>query len=291
MLRQRLLTAAVGIPAMLAVVYAGRGWLGGAVALLSLVGLREFFALTAAARAGADSHHRGGIGLLHLLGYGFALSLPLVHTVQPEAGAAARLLAVALPAAALLAIVRWGRGSPSSPRVATAVAGLGALILPSLFTYLVELRNLGAGPVLLSGLNLRVAGGACWVFLVLASCWTADTAAYAVGKKWGRRKLCPAISPGKTVEGAIAGLIGSLVATAALGWWFGLPIAYGAALGALLGVTGQLGDLAESKLKRWAEVKDSGALLPGHGGVLDRFDSLLLNAPVGFYYLRAVLGG
>jgi len=291
MLWQRLLTAAIGIPAILAVVHAGRGWLGGAVALLALVGLREFFALTAAARAGADSHHPGGIGLLHLLGYGFALSLPLVHTFRPEAGAAARLLAVALPAAALLAIVRWGRKSPASPRVATAVAGLGALILPSLFTYLVELRKLDAGPVLLSGLNLRVAGGTCWLFLVLAACWAADTAAYAVGKKWGRRKLCPAISPGKTVEGAIAGLIGSLLATAAFGWWFGLPLAYGAPLGALLGVAGQLGDLAESKLKRWADVKDSGALLPGHGGVLDRFDSLLLNAPVGFYYLRAVVGG
>ena len=291
MLWQRLLTAAIGIPAMLAVVYAGHWWLGGAVALLALVGLREFFALTAAAQASADSHRRSGIGPLHLLGYGFALALPLVHTVLPEAGAAARLLAVALPAAALLAIVRWGRSSPSSPRVATAVAGLGALILPSLFTYLVALRNLDAGPVLLSGLNVRVAGGTCWLLLVLASCWAADTAAYAVGKKWGRRKLCPAISPGKTVEGAIAGLIGSLLATAAFGLWFGLPIAYGAPLGALLGVTGQLGDLAESKLKRWARVKDSGALLPGHGGVLDRFDSLLLNAPVGFYCLRAVLGG
>ena len=291
MLWQRLLTAAIGIPAMLGVVYAGGRWLGGAVALLALVGLREFFALTTAARAGADSHNRNGTRLLHVLGYGFALCLPLVHTVWPEAGAAARLLAVALPAAALLAIVRWRRSSPSSPRVATAVAGLGALIVPSLFTYLVELRNLGAGPVLLSGLNVRVAGGTCWLFLVLASCWAADTAAYAVGKKWGRRKLCPAISPGKTVEGAIAGLIGSLLATAAFGFWFGLPLAYGASLGGLLGVAGQLGDLAESKLKRWAGVKDSGALLPGHGGVLDRFDSLLLNAPVGFYYLRAVLGG
>ena len=291
MLWQRLLTAAIGIPAMLAVVYAGHWWLGGAVALLALVGLREFFALIAAARAGAEPHHRSGIGLLHVLGYGFALSLPLVHTFRPEAGAAARLLAVALPATALLAIVRWGRSSPSSPRVATAVAGLGALILPSLFTYLVALRNLDAGPVLLSGLNVRVAGGTCWLFLVLASCWAADTAAYAVGKKWGRRKLCPAISPGKTVEGVIAGLIGSLVAVTAFGLWFGLPLAHGAPLGLLLGVTGQLGDLAESKLKRWAGVKDSGVLLPGHGGVLDRFDSLLVNAPVGFYYLRAVLGG
>jgi len=291
MLWQRLLTAAIGIPTMLAVVYLGRWWLGGAVALLALLGLREFYALTEAAAARAGLPRGGGMKLLHVLGYVFALSLPLLHTRWPEAGAAARLLAVALPATGLLAVVRWGRSSPYSPRVATAVAGLGSLLLPSLFTYLVELRNLAPGPVLLSGLELTVAGGACWLFLVIASCWAADTAAYGVGKKWGRRKLCPAISPGKTVEGAIAGLVGSVLAAAAFGFWFGLPPAQGALLGLLLGVTGQVGDLTESKVKRWAGVKDSGALLPGHGGVLDRFDSLLPNAPVGFYCLRAFLGG
>jgi phosphatidate cytidylyltransferase len=132
--------------------------------------------------------------------------------------------------------------------------------------------------------------GAGWLALVVAACWAADTAAYAVGKTLGRHKLCPSISPGKTVEGAVGGLIGAMLLTFLLGQWLGLPTGHALALGALLGVAGQLGDLAESKLKRWAGVKDSGSILPGHGGVLDRFDSLLVNAPLAYYYLRFIAG-
>jgi len=133
--------------------------------------------------------------------------------------------------------------------------------------------------------------GACWLFLVFAACWAGDSAAYAVGRTWGHRKLWPTVSPGKTVEGALAGLLASIVIVAVLAWVFGVALYFGLALGVLMGVGGQLGDLAESKLKRWAGVKDSGSLLPGHGGVLDRFDSLLVNAPLAYFFLRAVLWG
>lgn len=120
-----------------------------------------------------------------------------------------------------------------------------------------------------------------------------DTFAYYGGRRFGRRKLAPEISPGKTVEGAICGLIGSM-AGAMLGplWFFQrLPIGHALLLGAVLGATGILGDLAESLLKRAGSVKDSGALLPGHGGILDRIDSLLLAAPVLYWYHRLVLTG
>jgi phosphatidate cytidylyltransferase len=119
-------------------------------------------------------------------------------------------------------------------------------------------------------------------------CWVADTSAYAVGRTLGRHKLCPELSPAKTVEGAI----GSVVATAAFGAWFipnflGGDLWLGAVLGALSGAAAIAGDLAESVLKRWAGVKDSSHLLPGHGGLLDRFDSLFLVAPLVLAVFRA----
>lgn len=117
--------------------------------------------------------------------------------------------------------------------------------------------------------------------MALGICWAGDTFAYFVGRAIGKHKLCPALSPGKTVEGAI----GALVATTAFSiWWgpkfMGMELVPSIAIGVLLGVAGILGDLLESVLKRWAGVKDSSNLLPGHGGILDRMDSLFLVAPI-----------
>lgn len=130
--------------------------------------------------------------------------------------------------------------------------------------------------------------GLAWTVLVVLSTWIGDTAAYLVGSRIGRRKLVPHLSPNKTVEGALGGLIGATavaaIAWAGLGlgaWW------QGAIVGVILGIVGQLGDLAESFLKRQAGVKDSGTLVPGHGGVLDRIDALLFAFPAG--YLLAIL--
>jgi phosphatidate cytidylyltransferase len=172
---------------------------------------------------------------------------------------------------------------------ARAILPIGALALPALFSCIVYLRLLDGASV--SVMRVALPSGACWLFLVFAACWAMDTAAYAVGKKWGKRKLCPAISPGKTVEGSVAGLLAAVVVVAVFGRVLGLGAHFGVVLGALLGIVGQLGDLTESRLKRWAGVKDSGAILPGHGGVLDRFDSLLFCAPMAYCYLRFVVGG
>ena len=131
--------------------------------------------------------------------------------------------------------------------------------------------------------------------MVLALCavYIGDTFALCGGLLFGRHKLAPGISPKKTWEGAVCGVVGAL----ASGWlahvWFfqALPLAHALALGGILGVAAILGDLAESLLKRAATLKDSGALFPGHGGMLDRVDSLLLAAPVLYWYHRLVLGG
>jgi phosphatidate cytidylyltransferase len=134
---------------------------------------------------------------------------------------------------------------------------------------------------------LRAAdGGVEWILLLLAVTWTGETAAYLVGRTLGRHRLAPTLSPGKTVEGAGAQVAASTLAALLAQTWFlpALGTGEAAALGALLGVVGQVGDLAESALKRSLGAKDAGALLPGHGGLLDRIDSLLFNTPVLFCY-------
>jgi phosphatidate cytidylyltransferase len=129
--------------------------------------------------------------------------------------------------------------------------------------------------------------GAGAVLFVVAVTWMVDSAAYFGGRRFGRHPLAPVISPKKTIEGAVAGLAGGL-ATAMIGqwWWFPtLTVAESAGAGLLLACVGQVGDLAESMLKRRAGVKDSGGWIPAHGGLLDKVDSLVFTAPTFYYYL------
>ena len=129
------------------------------------------------------------------------------------------------------------------------------------------------------------------ILFVVGVTWVGETTAYAVGSTLGRHPLAPVVSPKKTVEGAVAQVVASLATAAALGAWL-LPACSLAALlgaGVLLGVVGQIGDLAESVIKRTVGLKDTGALIPGHGGVLDRIDSLLFNLPA-FYYVSRLAG-
>ncbi|MGN6564560.1 MAG: phosphatidate cytidylyltransferase [Thermomicrobiales bacterium] len=130
--------------------------------------------------------------------------------------------------------------------------------------------------------------GLAWYLLAQIVTWLTDVGAYLVGRTWGRRKLAPVVSPGKSVEGALGGLVGGALAAWGAAAAFGLPVAPLAALagGAVLSALGQLGDLAESLLKRQAGVKDSGTLIPGHGGILDRIDSLLFVATATYYLAR-----
>jgi len=131
------------------------------------------------------------------------------------------------------------------------------------------------------------------LILLLVCTAFADTAAYYVGSAWGRRRLFPAVSPKKSWEGAAGGLLASVGGALLAHAWFyrHLPIRHAVALGLLLGASGILGDLAESMIKRAAGAKDSSALLPGHGGLLDRADSLLFSGPVLYYYYRLFLEG
>ncbi|MFQ5736727.1 MAG: phosphatidate cytidylyltransferase [Thermodesulfobacteriota bacterium] len=133
----------------------------------------------------------------------------------------------------------------------------------------------------------RLENGRWWIIFLFAVIWANDTFAYCVGKRLGRHRLCPAISPKKTVEGALGGLAGGIIAALLIDRFAGLGASYAGVvvLSVLLGLVGMAGDLAESVLKRGAGVKDSGTIVPGHGGVLDRTDSLIFTVPVLFYYL------
>lgn len=130
--------------------------------------------------------------------------------------------------------------------------------------------------------------GVEWVFLLVWVTWVGESSAYFVGSTIGRIRLSPLVSPAKTVEGALAQLIASPIAALVAHYWFfqALPALHAVMIGLLLGMIGQVGDLMESVLKRSTQTKDTGGLIPGHGGLLDRLDSLLFNTPALFYYAR-----
>jgi phosphatidate cytidylyltransferase len=186
-------------------------------------------------------------------------------------------LLLALMAIPLAALVRGGDWAP-------VIGDIGATLFAATFVgvffgYLLQLR-------LLTDLPKGDENGSDLVFLLFFIVWASDTAAYYVGSLLGRHPLAPAVSPKKTVEGAVGGLAGALAAAFVARAWFMQRLGVGdsAILGVALGVVGMAGDLVESMLKRGAGVKDSARLVPGHGGLLDRVDSLLYAAPVLYYY-------
>lgn len=154
---------------------------------------------------------------------------------------------------------------------------LGVLYVGALLAFLPLLR--------------RLDNGVGWIFLLLAASWLGDTGAYFAGRAFGKHKLAKVLSPKKTWEGAIGGFFTSMAGAVLFGWLFGLDVHWAvlAALGGVLDVFGVLGDLAESMLKRAFGVKDSGGILPGHGGILDRVDSVIFAGPVLYLVVSLVI--
>ncbi|MDE1976401.1 MAG: phosphatidate cytidylyltransferase [Elusimicrobia bacterium] len=260
MIFPRIITGLIGIPILLFLIYHGGLAYSAFVSTVCVLCLYEYGVILTLGRRPVRTWLcvLGGGAMAVFVALGFPAQIPFAFTA-----AAAVLLEMAAKDASI-------------ERLALTV--FGACFFGILPAYLGPIRALGA------------AGREASFFLFICV-WATDIAAYAVGKTLGSHPLAPALSPKKTWEGAAAGFAAALLASSVFSALSRgvLPIAEALALGALIGVFGQLSDLAESLIKRAVGVKDSGAILPGHGGIMDRFDSFLLAAPL-FYYCLIIFG-
>jgi phosphatidate cytidylyltransferase len=273
---QRVLSVAVLIPLIVGCVY----WGVWPVVLLTTAGVVVALFEIYRALHQADYHPRRiigiGIGVLFCLAAAF-------HTIQPFPWTEAALAASVLLALGAELPRHDHRHSLAGWTVTFALACYAGWLL-SHYILLRQLETPLDGGWLAF---LQIAPGAAWVYLVLVITWADDSAAYFVGSRWGRHKMAPLLSPHKSWEGAAAGLLAAVLAALLAVALFGLPLSFLEALliGAIGGVAVQLGDLAESLIKRQIGIKDSSNLIPGHGGVLDRIDSMLFAAPTVYYTL------
>lgn len=262
----RTAVAAVAIPIILWICYQDEPLLWGMVTLFALVAMAEFLIAEGYGFRSAVFW----LGLLatianmvsHLLGpifnWAYFHQLPLVLT----------FLVCAM-------VVTVGRRSPSELFTAHARLMWGTVYLFLLYPY-VALVGVYTGD---------------WLLFLFGLLWLGDTTAMFVGKAFGKHKLAPTVSPNKTVEGFVGGIVGAIIVAIILGFWRlnMIPMWQLVLIAILCSVFGQLGDLVESMWKRSLNLKDSSSIIPGHGGVLDRFDSLLFAAPV-MYYAMLLIG-
>ena len=263
----RVISGIVGIGLSAYVIQEGGRTFGIVAAMLALLAWIEF------TRAFS---HRGGNPTLFtgVLGIGGMLYGAFYGRLD--------VLLLSLMGATLLAALTCVllRGDVSVPDVGISIAGICYIGLP--FAHLIMLRHLSGGTYTTPVGSFDLGTAMVWVMFI--GTWASDSFAYFAGNAFGSHRLAPAISPNKTVEGFLGGLVGTVAVTAGLGYVLHFPLESMAGLGAAIAVLGTLGDLVESMMKRHTGIKDSGAIIPGHGGVWDRFDSVLFTAPLVYYY-------
>ncbi len=272
----RAASAAVGLPVLLAAVWWGAPWLTLLVLAVAVLAIREFYRLIPTVSVAAS----GGRPPL-LLGAMWAAALVL--GAQAASGLENFLvisggILAAGGFAAMLWTVAFHTGRQGIQTLAFVLAG--GIYAGFLLAHAAALREWGEPGEL----------GRNYLLFALLATFATDTGAFLVGRSLGRRPMAPAISPGKTWEGAAGGMAAAVAAAVALGQILelGTPVWVQALLGIAVGVAAQVGDLAESKLKRISRVKDAGSIIPGHGGILDRLDSIVVSIPT-LYYLVAVV--
>jgi phosphatidate cytidylyltransferase len=266
----RLVTAAIGVPVILAILYFGPAWAFYAVVLAAaLVGAHELLGMT------HPSDRPTRI-------IGVVISALASATVYFQAANPRALIAVLTLVPLAGPMVTLGRlGALETAAFRACALGFGPLFVAVPLTLLAVMRR-----------TLEPGIGAGFALLAIGLAWFADTGAYFAGRWFGRRKLYPAVSPNKTVEGALGGLAAGVVwaVVASLSYLRGaLPLAHAVVLGLIAGGLGQVGDLSESLLKRSTGVKDSGAIVPGHGGILDRVDAVIVTSVVVYLYAQWAL--
>lgn len=280
----RVFTAVVLVPVVVGIVWLSPpGLVAAVVAGVALLALWEFFAL--GEKAGLRGYPRWTMACALWIVYEQWAAGTVTRWTLSDFSLTRASNTVALPldvvllgfllGAATLAIVGPRPLADIFGAISISAAALVFVALP--LSYLVRIHSIERGRELL--------------LFTLVLIWLGDTLAYFIGRAIGRLPLAPAISPKKTWEGAVGNVIGSLVAAAAFGWWMKVDAKPWLILAVLANVAGQIGDLVESAYKRSAGAKDSGTLVPGHGGVLDRIDSLIFAAPAVWCYFWLVLGG
>ena len=260
----RILTAIVFLPILFSVLWFGPpAWFAAMAGLAILLGLYEYYALTK-----SDGQILGMIAAAAILAAFYFHRHDLVLAI---------LAALVIVELLMQLFSNANQDDFSHVLADAAVRVFGVLYVVVLGGYIVALTMIESPiqklpPKLLSLFFMVVFAG--------------DTGAYFTGRKLGRRKLAPRVSPGKTIEGLIGGLTGNVLAAVIAHYWFfpELKLEFAVPLAIVMGLLGATGDLCESMLKRGAKAKDAGKLIPGHGGLLDRLDSMLFNAPVLFYF-------
>ena len=256
----RWLTAAVALPIVAMIIAMGPGWL--LLALVLMVTAGGLLELSGLLLAGTKAW-------LRMLTWSMGLLLPLATYWKGLLGLTVATVATVFVSLAVHLFL-YAKQEKVLPSLGATVFSL--LYIPFLISHVLLL--------------FRVPSGRQWILLLLFVVFSCDTGAYYVGHRWGRHKLWPAVSPGKTIEGAIGGLLSSVVVSLVVGTLLPIDVAtvgFLLALGFVLALVGQVGDLMESMLKRVSQVKDAGGILPGHGGLLDRLDSLIFAFPVVYY--------
>ena len=296
-LARRVAFAVIAVPVGIAIVLYGGAPLAALLAIVSALGAWELFRL---ARA-------GGLTPMDDAGIAIAGLLPLlVHArflriYDPES-ALGPLSLGALVLLGLMAAAIWARGVNGKPLGAVASTAFGIAYTGGMlsFGYAIRYHDYAFAPanLALGARTVTVPSGGLLLLLPMFITWASDTGAYAVGKAIGRHKLAPAVSPGKTIEGALGALVVSVIVGWAYSRWILRPAAHldfrwapaGAVLfSVIVSVSGMIGDLAKSLFKREVGVKDSSHIIPGHGGILDRFDSLLFALPLSYVLFNWLL--
>ncbi len=270
MLAQRIITAIVGIAATIVIVQYGQWVFALSVLLLTLFAWHEYSSMM---------RHRQ-IEIAYYLGI---LNIIVIWGTAWLGNSKETVAVILLAAFSVLAKTVFSHASFTLRDAVYTFTGINYIGLT--FAHLILLRFTDDSLKIATALGGSQPAGAAYLWLAFIGTWASDTFAFFVGSKFGKHKLAPSVSPGKTWEGVAGGAVGSCIALMALSFLWRLPPLHCAVLGLIIGLVAPLGDLVESAMKRFAGVKDSGRLLPGHGGVLDRFDSILFTVPAVYYYI------
>ena len=293
-LARRVAFAVIAAPLGAAILLYGDWPLAALLAIVSALGARELYRIARASNlTPVEGLGTAIAGLIPLLVHARYLRL-----YDPE-GRMGAISVAALTILVVLGVSIWARGVAGKPLSAVAVTLFGAFYTGGMlsFGYAIRYHDYASAPNP-EGVRFNLPAGGLLLLLPVLVTWASDIGAYAVGRLIGKHKLIPSVSPGKTVEGSVGGLLASMLVafvyaqyvlrpSSHLGFRY-FPIGV-LVFGAILSVAAQIGDLAESLLKREAGVKDSSNLIPGHGGILDRFDSLFFVLPVAYVLVNFML--